>query len=141
MNEFDELVKIDGGLMAGRIGPDWGISEHKSNALYVGNPAATQMAQWFCAAITMMFRSMALAVDAMNQNGFDQTSWLPLNSWSYSGGDYAIGVRGGTGSGGWVGGQAWRRSRALRSWVTAPVLANRIRPRMKSGSSGSGAAA
>ena len=30
----------------------------------------------------------------MNQTGFDQTSWLPLKSWSYSGGDYAIGVRG-----------------------------------------------
>jgi hypothetical protein len=32
-------------------------------------------------------------------------------------------------------GEAWRRSRAFRSWVTAPVLANRVRPRMKSGSS------
>ena len=94
MNEFDDLVKIDGVLVAGRIGPDWSITEHKSNALYVENPAATQIAQWFCAAITMMFRSMAVAVDAMNQNGFDQTSWLPLHGWSYSGGDYAIGVRG-----------------------------------------------
>jgi hypothetical protein len=36
---------------------------------------------------------------------------------------------------GWAGDQAWRRSRAFRSWVTAPVLANRIRPRMKAGSS------
>ena len=94
MNEFDDQVKIDGVLIAGRMGPDWSITEHKSNALYVENPAATQIAQWFCAAITMMFRSMALAVDAMNQTGFDQTSWLPLNSWSFSGGDYAIGMTG-----------------------------------------------
>jgi roadblock/LC7 domain-containing protein len=63
MNEFDDLVKIDGVLMAGRIGPVGRIAEHRSNAMYVENPAATQMAQWFCAPITMMFQSMAVAVD------------------------------------------------------------------------------
>jgi len=94
MSELDDLVAIDGVLMAGRFGRDWTIAEHKSKALYLENPGATEMAQWFCAAITMMLSSMAHAIDAMNQTGFDQTSWLPLKSWSYSGGDYAIGVRG-----------------------------------------------
>jgi roadblock/LC7 domain-containing protein len=94
MSEFDDLIKIDAVLMAGRIGPDWRIAEHKSKALYIENPAATEMAQWFCAAITMMLSSMAHAIDAMSQGGFDQTSWLPMKSWSYSGGDYAIGVLG-----------------------------------------------
>ena|SRR5271170_6378268 len=94
MSELDDMVVIDGVLMAGRFGRDWNITEHRSKALYLENPAATEMAQWFCAAITMMLSSMAHAIDAMSQTGFDQTSWLPLKSWAYSGGDYAIAVRG-----------------------------------------------
>ena len=64
MSELDDLVAIDGVLMAGRFGRDWSIAEHKSKALYLENPAATEMAQWFCAAITMMLSSMAHAIDA-----------------------------------------------------------------------------
>jgi roadblock/LC7 domain-containing protein len=94
MSELDDLVKINGVLMAGRFGPDWRIAEHKTKALYFENPAETEMARSFCAAITMMLRSMAYAVDAMGHGGFDQTSWLPMRSWSYSGGDYAIAVYG-----------------------------------------------
>ena len=37
---------------------------------------------------------MAHAVDALTQSGFNQSSWLPVRSWSYSGGDYAIAVHG-----------------------------------------------
>ena len=94
MSEFDELVKFDGVLMAGRIGPDGRVAEHKTRALYVENPAAAQMAQWFCATITTMLTSMALAIDMANQTGFDQTSWLPIKSWAVTGGDYAIAIRG-----------------------------------------------
>jgi roadblock/LC7 domain-containing protein len=94
MTESDDLVALGGVLIAGRFGRDWSIAEQKSKALYLENPAATEMAQWFCAAITMMLSSMAHAIDTMNQTGFGQTSWLPMKSWSYSGGDYAVGVRG-----------------------------------------------
>ena len=52
------------------------------------------MAQWFCAAITTMFRSMAHAVDLVDQSGFTQASWLPVRTWTYSGGDYVIAVHG-----------------------------------------------
>ena len=41
-----------------------------------------------------MFGSMAYAVDTLNQSGFNQTSWLPVHSWTYSGGDYVIAVHG-----------------------------------------------
>jgi roadblock/LC7 domain-containing protein len=92
MSEFDELVASPGVLMAGRFGPDGRIAEHKSTDLYT--PAMTGMAQWFCAAITTMFGSMAYAVDLVEQSGFDQTSWLPVRSWTYSGGDYVIVVHG-----------------------------------------------
>ncbi len=50
--------------------------------------------QWFCAAVTTMFGSMAYAVDTVNQGGFNQSSWLPVRSWTYAGGDYLIAVYG-----------------------------------------------
>jgi roadblock/LC7 domain-containing protein len=41
-----------------------------------------------------MFGSMAYAVDTLNQNVFNQASWLPVRSWTYAGGDYVIAVYG-----------------------------------------------
>jgi roadblock/LC7 domain-containing protein len=92
MSELDDLVASPGVLMAGRFGPDGRVAEHKSRGLYVEIPALTELAQWFCAAITTMFGSMAHAVDLVEQGGFNQTSWLPVRSWTYSGGDYVIAV-------------------------------------------------
>ena len=94
MNELDELIARPGVLMAGRFGPDGRIAEHKITGLYIENPALTGIAQWFCAAVTTMFGSMAYAVDTVNQSGFNQTSWLPVRSWACSGGDYVIAVHG-----------------------------------------------
>ena len=94
MSEFDELVASPRVIMAGRFGPDGRVAEYKSKGLYVANPAAAEMAQWFCAAITSMFRSMAHAVDLVAQTGFNQASWLPVHSWTYAGGDYVIAVVG-----------------------------------------------
>ena len=94
MSELDELVASRGVLMAGQFGPDGSVVEHKCTALYIENPTATAMMQWFCAAITMMYRSMAHAVDLVSQGGFNQNSWLPVHSWTYSGGDYVIAVHG-----------------------------------------------
>jgi len=94
VSELDELIARPGVLMAGRFGPDGRIAEHKTRGLYVENPAATGMAQWFCAAITTMFGSMAYAIDTMIQSDWNETSWLPVGSWTYSGGDYTIIVEG-----------------------------------------------
>jgi roadblock/LC7 domain-containing protein len=94
MSEFDELVASPGVLMVGRFGPDGRVAEHKTTDLYVATPAGIGMTQWFCAAITTMFGSMAFAVDIVNQSGFNETSWLPVQGWTYTGGDYAIAVRG-----------------------------------------------
>jgi roadblock/LC7 domain-containing protein len=30
----------------------------------------------------------------VDQSGFNQASWLPVRSWTYSGGDYVIAVHG-----------------------------------------------
>lgn len=90
MTEFHELVALDGVLMAGRIGPDGRVAEHECAAWYIENPASTQMAQWFCAAVSMMLYSMAYAIDMTKRTGFDQTSWLPVKGWAFTGGDYTI---------------------------------------------------
>lgn len=50
--------------------------------------------QWFCAAVTTMFGSMAYAVDTVRQGSFNQSSWLPVRSWTYLGGYYVISVHG-----------------------------------------------
>ena len=92
MSELDELVASPGVLMAGRFGPDGRVAEQKTTSLYV--PEMTGIMQWFCAAITTMLGSMAYAVDIVEQSGFNQTSWLPVRSWTYAGGDYVIAVYG-----------------------------------------------
>jgi roadblock/LC7 domain-containing protein len=94
MSELDELVARPGVLMAGRFGADGRVSEHRTTGLFVENPVLTGVTQWFCAAVTTMFGSMAYAVDTLKQIGFDQTSWLPVRSWHYWGGDYVIAVYG-----------------------------------------------
>jgi roadblock/LC7 domain-containing protein len=92
MSEFDELVARPGVLMAGRFGPDGRVAEHKTASLVIENPALTGIMQWFCAAVTSMFGSMAYAVDTLSQSGFDQSSWLPVQGWTFTGGDFAIAV-------------------------------------------------
>jgi roadblock/LC7 domain-containing protein len=95
VSEFDELVSLDGIIMAGRFDADWRIAEQKSARLLVANPRALQMMQWFCAAVSTMLGSMAFAVDSVDvQGGFDTSSWLPLKGWTFSGGDYSIAVDG-----------------------------------------------
>ena len=57
MSEFDELVARRGLLMAGRLGADGRVAEHKTTGLHVEYPALSGIAQWFCAAVTTMFGS------------------------------------------------------------------------------------
>jgi roadblock/LC7 domain-containing protein len=88
MSESDDLVSRPGVIMAGRFGRDGRIAEHKSAGLYLEDPAAMEMAHWFCSAATMMFEAMAAAMDRMEAAG----SWRPMAAWFYTGGDYAITV-------------------------------------------------
>ena len=90
MSEFDDLVSRRGVIMAGRLGPDGRVAEHKSERLFVENPAALEMAHWFTSAVTTMFTAMAGALDQLAFGG----SWLPMSGWIYSGGDYGIAVHG-----------------------------------------------
>lgn len=89
MNDFDDLVSRRGVIMAGRLGPHGRVAAHKSKGLYIENPAALEMAHWFCSTVTMMFTSMASALDQLTVAG----SWLPTSGWIYRG-DYGIAVHG-----------------------------------------------
>jgi roadblock/LC7 domain-containing protein len=80
--------------MAGRFGPDWTVADHKCTGLFLESPSALEMAHWFCAAVTMMFNSLAFAADGMTRGGFDLPSSLPSRGWAFSGGDYTIAVHG-----------------------------------------------
>ena len=61
MSKFDDLVSRHGVIMAGRLGPDGRVAEHKSEGLYLEVPAALEMAHWFTSSATAMFASMAAA--------------------------------------------------------------------------------
>jgi roadblock/LC7 domain-containing protein len=43
VNEFDDLLSLDGVLIAGRFGPDGRIAERKSKALFIENPPLLEM--------------------------------------------------------------------------------------------------
>ena len=95
MNEFDELVSRPGVLMAGRFGSDGRVAEHNSTSLLIENPGAMAMTQSLCSAVTTMLTAMAFAADQLyHSSGWDTTTWLPMSSWTYTGGDYTVAVYG-----------------------------------------------
>ena len=89
MSTFDELVKKRGVLVAGKFGPDWRIAEQKVTGLFVELPQAIAFMGSACAAIEMMFRSMAFSA-----SGFMPGSWWPVKGWAFSGGAYSIAMAG-----------------------------------------------
>jgi hypothetical protein len=68
-SEFDQLISREGVLMAGRFGSGWTVTDHKCKGLFLESPAALEMARSFCAAITMMFNSLAFAADSITRTG------------------------------------------------------------------------
>jgi roadblock/LC7 domain-containing protein len=94
MGKYDELASKPGVLTAGRFGADGHVAEYKDAELYFHVPGALEIAQAFCLAATATLTAMAAAMDRLSHGGVDTTSWLPMSSWQYTGGDYAIVVHG-----------------------------------------------
>ena len=94
MTVFDELVSLDGVIMAGRFGPDGRLAEQKVEGLFVEYPPAQQMAEWVCAAVNAMFNTMAYALNSQSPAAQMGVGWLPVKNWSLTAGDYFIDVRG-----------------------------------------------
>lgn len=88
MGVFDELISHHGVIVAGRIGPDWRVAEHKSKGLFMEDRAAFDLVSSFAAAIQIMFNTMALA---MRGSAVD---WQPVKGWAVESGPYSLVLKG-----------------------------------------------
>ena len=91
MGEFDELVSRHRVLVAGRLGPDWRVAEHKSSGLFIEVPQVFEMMASFCASIQMMLNTMALAMTRVSPV---PETWWPVNGWGASIGAYSFALLG-----------------------------------------------
>jgi len=87
MATLDELAQIDGVVVAFEFTADGKLLDHKADA--TTSPEVAAMAAQFCAAVTMSFDTVAKAFSNMTN-----ASWLPLQGWVYSGGDYTVVIGG-----------------------------------------------
>ena len=97
MSDLDELLSRDGVLIAGRLDSDCRIVEHDSKdiLLRLEPESAYDLAHWFLAAVTGLFKAMSFVGDRLKIGGSLNTStWQPVKGWSFFGGDYGIVVRG-----------------------------------------------
>jgi roadblock/LC7 domain-containing protein len=62
--------------------------------LFLESPSALEMAHWFCAAVSMMFNSLASAAGGMTRSALIRPAGCPPGGWAFSGGDYTIAVHG-----------------------------------------------
>jgi len=76
------------------IGKNGRVTDHETTGLYLENPAAMAMPQWFCTTIASMFGSMAYAIDSMKQNGFRSDQLAPGKKIGAAPRGYAMAVRG-----------------------------------------------
>jgi roadblock/LC7 domain-containing protein len=91
MGEFDELVSRRGVLVAGRLGPDWRVAEHKSTSLFLEIPQVFEMMASFCASIQMTLNTMALALTRVSPV---PETWWPVKGWGASIGAYSFALLG-----------------------------------------------
>jgi roadblock/LC7 domain-containing protein len=89
MGEFDELVSRDGVIVAGRIGADWQVAEHKSVGLFIEDPHAFELMASFCESIQTLLNTMALAM-----TGASVASWQPVKGWGVSSGVFSFAMHG-----------------------------------------------
>ena len=89
MGEFDELVSRDGVIVAGKVGPDWQVAQHKSAGLFIEDPRAFAMMSSFCESIQTMLNTMAVAM-----TGVSSVSWQPVKGWGVSSGVFSFAMHG-----------------------------------------------
>jgi roadblock/LC7 domain-containing protein len=77
---LDDLVKIEGVIMAFEYTPDGKCTAYKNVA-----PEMAAMAAKFCATVTMEFNTLASSFSALSEQ-----QWVPQQGWMYRGGDYTV---------------------------------------------------
>lgn len=84
---LDDMLKLKGAVLAGEYAVDGTLVGYK--ATMDVPPELAAMAAQFCAAISMMCRTLGGTFA-----GLSKLTWLPAHGWMYSGGDWTIAVSG-----------------------------------------------
>jgi len=87
MTALDELINIDGVVIACEFSPDGKCTNVRSK-MSLQSEKADKSAQYI-ATVTMMFNTLA---DAFTKES--GMHWIPQHNWSYSGGDWTVVVGG-----------------------------------------------
>jgi roadblock/LC7 domain-containing protein len=85
MTTLDDLLMIDGVMLAVEFMPDGRLVSYRTNA-GVSKELAATTAQ-FCATVTMMFSTLSTAFSELSR-----MKWLPQHGWIYSGGDWTVAI-------------------------------------------------
>ena len=84
---LDQLVKIDGVVLAFEFASDGKLVNYKAN-VEMSSEMATMAAQ-FCASVTMNFNTLAGAFTRLSS-----MPWVPQQGWAYAGGEYTVAIGG-----------------------------------------------
>jgi roadblock/LC7 domain-containing protein len=90
MATLDELIKIDGVIAVGEFAADGRLINYKANGDM--SPEMAAMSAQFCAAVTLMFSTLAGAFSQLAP-----MKWVPQQGWAYCGGQMTIAVGGNKG--------------------------------------------
>lgn len=87
MATLDDLLKIDGVVVAAEFTADGRLVDYKAN-MDMSQEMAEMTAQ-FCATVTMLFNTLAGAFAQLSQ-----MNWVPQQGWMYAGGDMTTAIGG-----------------------------------------------
>lgn len=87
---LDDLLKIDGVVVAGEFAADGKLVDYKANMDM--SPEMAAMTAQFCASVMMMFNTLAGAFAQLSQ-----MNWVPQQGWMYAGGDWTVAIGGNQG--------------------------------------------
>ncbi len=90
MATLDELLQIDGVVVAGEFAADGKLVDYKANMDM--SPEMAEMLAQFCATVTMNFNTLAGAFTQLSQ-----MNWVPQQGWMYAGGDWTAAIGGNKG--------------------------------------------
>lgn len=85
MARLDELLKLNGVVVAGEFTADGKLVDYKARMDM--SPELAAMTAQFCATVTMMFNTLAGAFSQLSK-----MNWVPQQGWAYSGGEWTVAI-------------------------------------------------
>lgn len=87
MATLDDLLKINGVVAAGEFAADGRLVAYKAKMEM--SPEMAAMTAQYCAAVTMLFNTLAGSYTQLSQ-----MNWVPQKGWMYAGGDWTVAIGG-----------------------------------------------